>query len=100
MLCFLYSKNRSERGLPKKWRGLPRVCPGFAQGFAQGFAHKREVIFRVSRSFVEGFACGLKQILFSFREENQGPTKGVEGVCVGTTGRRGRAQYLGSFNKR
>ena len=46
MLCFLHSKNQSERGLPTNGRGLPKVCPGFAQGFAQGFARDLELNFR------------------------------------------------------
>ena len=45
MLCFLHSKNQSERGLPTNGRGLPKVCPGFAQGFAQGFARDLELNF-------------------------------------------------------
>ena len=51
MLCFLHSKNQSERGLPTNGRGLPKVCPGFAQGFAQGFARDLGLNFRCSLLF-------------------------------------------------
>ena len=48
VLCFLYPKKGSVRGLPENQRGLPRVCPGFAQGFAQRLARGVPAIYMVS----------------------------------------------------
>ena len=37
MLCFLHSKNQSERGLPTNGKGLPKVCPRFARDLELNF---------------------------------------------------------------
>ena len=112
MLCFLHSKKRSKRGLPKKWRGLPRVCPGFAQGFAQGFAHTWEgfaeglprrlpkgllvVRGRISVAFGKETKDSYRH--FSGAEHHPAHQEGGEGGWDG--GEKRGAQHLASFNKR
>ena len=112
MLCFLHSKKQSKRGLPKKGRGLPRVCPGFAQGFAQGFAHAWEgfaeglprrlpkgllvVRGRISVAFGKETKDSYRH--FSGAEHHPAHQEGGEGDWDG--GEKRGAQHLASFNKR
>ena len=112
MLCFLHSKKQSKRGLPKKGRGLPRVCPGFAQGVAQGFAHAWEgfaeglprrlpkgllvVRGRISVAFGKETKDSYRH--FSGAEHHPAHQEGGEGGWDG--GEKRGAQHLASFNKR
>ena len=112
MLCFLHSKKQSKRGLPKKGRGLPRVCPGFAQGGAQGFAHAWEgfaeglprrlpkgllvVRGRISVAFGKETKDSYRH--FSGAEHHPAHQEGGEGGWDG--GEKRGAQHLASFNKR
>ena len=112
MLCFLHSKKQSKRGLPKKGRGLPRVCPGFAQGVAQGFAHAWEgfaeglprrlpkgllvVRGRISVAFGKETKDSYRH--FSGAEHHPAHQEGGEGGWDG--GEKRGAQHLASFTKR
>ena len=89
------TREASDSDVKKAPGGCPqmgRVCLGFAQAFAQGFA------------------CGLGQNFFSFREGNQGllssflggraspsPSRGWGGGRDGGGGEKRGAQYLASL---
>ena len=55
----LHARSYGQRGLPKKYRDLPRVCPGFAQGFVHCPLGTHGMGGRNDR-YVQayGFACG------------------------------------------
>ena len=84
MLCFLHSKNQSERGLPTNGRGLPKVCPGFAQGFAQGVAHDLELNFRCffGKKTKDSYRHSLgNSITKPIKKVRRGRGRGREGLC-------------------
>ena len=84
MLCFLHSKNPSERGLPTNGRGLPKVCPGFAQGFAQGFARDLEpnfLCFLIRKQWTPIVIPGGISSPSPSRRWGGGRGRGREGLC-------------------